>query len=239
VKYVLCFAKTGNMVYISHLDLARLFLRALRMVGLRPDYSHGFNPHPKMSFALPLSLGFHSTCELLEFEHGGDAARTRRMAETAAAALNERLPEGIRVSGFLEKPARYPKSLAFYVEAASYEIMCEGIDQAAEKLSAFFQSPCVMVEKTSKKTGKSAETDIRGLMRGYRVIHNMKGRLLAEVTLQSAAGSLLNPQVFFGAFCRQFELDPERFAPVITRTGILGQDGKPLAGIRELGEFET
>lgn len=68
MKYLVKFAKFGRMAYISHLDLQRLLLRALRMSGLKPAYSKGFSPHPKLSIALPLSLGFTSTCEYFEFE---------------------------------------------------------------------------------------------------------------------------------------------------------------------------
>ncbi|MDR3225186.1 MAG: TIGR03936 family radical SAM-associated protein [Clostridiales Family XIII bacterium] len=68
MKLVIKFMKLGRMAYISHLDLQRAMLRGLRSVGLTPLYSQGFNPHPKLSLALPLSLGFESLCEYLEVE---------------------------------------------------------------------------------------------------------------------------------------------------------------------------
>jgi hypothetical protein len=158
----------------------------------------------------------------------GSDARKQLSTEMIVSALNERLPEGIRVTDFFEKPDRFPKSLASYVEAASYEIMCEGIDDAAGKLAAFFRLRSIIVEKASKKSGKFTETDIRDRMLDYRMIHDMRGRLLAAATLRAGAGNLLNPQVFFGAFCRQFGLNAELFTPVITRIEILGEGGKPL-----------
>jgi hypothetical protein len=68
MKIVIKFMKLGRMAYISHLDLQRAILRGLRAAGLTPVYSQGFNPHPKLSLALPLSLGFESVSEYAEAE---------------------------------------------------------------------------------------------------------------------------------------------------------------------------
>ena len=65
-KYVLKFTKDGYAKYTSHLDLLRFFKRAFRKSGIALSYSQGFNPHPKLGFAQPLSLGYASSCELLE-----------------------------------------------------------------------------------------------------------------------------------------------------------------------------
>ena len=57
-KYIVEFSKTGAMCYISHLDMMRLFNRLFKRADIRLAYSKGFNPHPKMGFAQPLSLGY-------------------------------------------------------------------------------------------------------------------------------------------------------------------------------------
>ena len=54
-KYRLLFSKTGRAVYISHLDLMRTLTRAFLRAECRLKYSEGFNPHPQISIALPLS----------------------------------------------------------------------------------------------------------------------------------------------------------------------------------------
>ncbi|MFR0902151.1 MAG: TIGR03936 family radical SAM-associated protein [Anaerovoracaceae bacterium] len=64
-RYVLKFTKNGYAKYTSHLDMLRFFKRAFRKSGISLRYSQGFNPHPKMSFAQPLSLGYSSSFELL------------------------------------------------------------------------------------------------------------------------------------------------------------------------------
>ena len=64
----LLFEKTGNAVWISHLDLMRLFQRAFKRAGLPLTHTQGYNPRPSVSIALPLSVGVESGCELLDFE---------------------------------------------------------------------------------------------------------------------------------------------------------------------------
>ena len=66
-KYYLRFKKFGTAVWISHLDMVRTFQRIFMRAGISIVFSEGFNPHPKMVFAVPLPLGASSDCELLEF----------------------------------------------------------------------------------------------------------------------------------------------------------------------------
>ena len=63
----LLFEKKGRSVWISHLDLMRVFQRAFKRAGLPLTHTQGFNPRPSVSIALPLSVGIESECELLDF----------------------------------------------------------------------------------------------------------------------------------------------------------------------------
>ena len=223
MKLIFEFSKTGNMIYISHLDLMRLFLRVLRMTGLRPAYSQGFNPHPKMSFALPLTLGILSVAELLEFE-----VESVKDIENSIISINERLPEGIKIKAWCKKPEQLNKPLASYVSAAVYEFMCDGIDETTQKLESFFANKSVTIQKFNKKKGIYVEKDVRSQMLEYRIVKDMRGRMLAEATLSAAPGETLGPLVFFKAFCEASGLDYETQSPIITRTAILQGDRKPI-----------
>ena len=68
----LLFEKTGSAVWISHLDLMRVFQRAFKRAGLPLTHTQGFNPRPSVSIALPLSVGVESVCELLDFDLDGE-----------------------------------------------------------------------------------------------------------------------------------------------------------------------
>lgn len=65
------FEKTGSAVWMSHLDLMRLFQRAFKRANLPLKHTQGFNPRPSVSIALPLSVGVDSICELLDFDLDG------------------------------------------------------------------------------------------------------------------------------------------------------------------------
>lgn len=87
------FEKTGEAVYISHLDLMRVFQRSFARADLRLTHSQGYNPRPSVSIAMPLSLGVASRCELLDFELDGQNIP----CEEIQNRLNEKLISGVRV----------------------------------------------------------------------------------------------------------------------------------------------
>ncbi len=89
----LLFEKTGSAVWISHLDLMRVFQRAFKRAGLSLTHTQGFNPRPSVSIALPLSVGVESVCELLDFDLSGDAVP----CEEICSRLNEVLIPGVCV----------------------------------------------------------------------------------------------------------------------------------------------
>lgn len=93
------FEKKGQAVWISHLDLMRLFQRAFKRAGLQLTHTQGFNPRPSVSIALPLSVGVESSCELLDFELNGEEVACDEIRQR----LNENLVEGIKVLAVCKK----------------------------------------------------------------------------------------------------------------------------------------
>lgn len=88
------FEKTGNAVWISHLDLMRLFQRAFKRAGLPLTHTQGFNPRPSVSIALPMSVGVESHCELLDFDL--ECCEIPERTEMVQR-LNDALVAGVRV----------------------------------------------------------------------------------------------------------------------------------------------
>lgn len=86
------FSKKGDMRFISHLDLMRLFHRALRRSGLAITITKGFNPHPKISVSRALKLGLESEEESAIFYLDEDIK-----AQDFRNRINEQLPEGVRI----------------------------------------------------------------------------------------------------------------------------------------------
>ena len=87
------FFKKGDMRFISHLDLVRLFQRAVRRAGLPVKMTQGFNPHPKISIKRALKLGVESGSEEAFFYVDSFTADLRDFKDR----LNRELPEGIKI----------------------------------------------------------------------------------------------------------------------------------------------
>ena len=66
MRIIASFYKHDEVRFVSHLDMQRLFQRAFRRAGLPLSYSKGFNPHPLLSFATALSVGYTSECEYFD-----------------------------------------------------------------------------------------------------------------------------------------------------------------------------
>ncbi len=112
----LTFAVSDGASYVPHLDLTRAWVRALRRLGAPLAYSLGFNPHPRISLAAPLPVGFAAERELLDvlFEAPVDAS-------DLAARLRTELPRGLTLCGVEPVPLQAPP-LPSQVVAADYVI---------------------------------------------------------------------------------------------------------------------
>ncbi len=92
MKLEVVFCKKGKLKYISHLDIVRLFQRAIRMAGVPVTLSQGFTPHYKIGFSNALKLGVESEGEKAVFSIDGWISE-----EEFKNRMNEKLPEGIKV----------------------------------------------------------------------------------------------------------------------------------------------
>jgi radical SAM-linked protein len=92
------FCKKGDIKFISHLDLMRLFARALRRSGLPIKITEGFNPHPKFSIQKALKLGVESDSEQAQI-----ALVDSVPAPEFYSKLQPQLPEGIVIKSIWQK----------------------------------------------------------------------------------------------------------------------------------------
>jgi len=114
------FEKGDEVKLISHLNLIKVFVQALRRSGLPVAYSEGFSPHPRVSFGPPLTLGIKSKGEfadlVLEKAIDKDEFKIR---------FNKELPEGLKIMEVGEVP-RESKSLMAIIDIATYKIKPDG-----------------------------------------------------------------------------------------------------------------
>lgn len=149
-KLRLRFKKAGRAVYISHLDLMHTMQRGFSRAGLSLKYSEGFNPHPQIAIALPLSVGMASECEIMDF---------RLVEDTDLSTLPQRLtaamPEGIEILEAYELQ-RKPAELKWLKVRGVFEYDERDSAEMAEKLTEFYkQEEIVIIKKTKRGMGKT------------------------------------------------------------------------------------
>ena len=140
-KLRLRFEKTGRAVYISHLDLMQTMQRAFFRANYALKYSEGFNPHPQISIALPLSVGTGSRCELMDFRLTEDADLLAMPGRLTAV-----MPEGIVVTDVYE-PARKCAELKWLRIEGVMEYDRRDPEEMAEALRRFFAQPELVIVK--------------------------------------------------------------------------------------------
>jgi radical SAM-linked protein len=149
------YSKTGEMIFLSHLEMITLFTRAVKRAEIPVKYSLGFHPHPKFSFATALSVGVESFAEYLDIEVSAGAG-----PECIKERLNAALPEGIEVTEAWVIPAKAP-SLSSMTERIRYRVILpENFESDLEKSSAAFLSSDSHPFKRDKKGGVQ-EYDLR------------------------------------------------------------------------------
>lgn len=182
----LLFEKTGNGVYISHLDLMRLFQRTFKRGGLNLKHTQGFTPRALVSIALPLSVGVESVCEILDYELDGQTFAHEEIVQR----LNATMPEGVRVLQSYESNYKVKNLAKLKVRIVlEYD---QGVPAAAvEEMKALFTRESLLVEKKGKNG--PVQQDIIPMMSDLAVSAVNENEILISVIV-CAQNPTLNPQ---------------------------------------------
>ena len=199
------FEKTGDAIYISHLDLMRLFQRAFKRGGLNLKHTQGFSPRALVSIALPLSVGVESVCEILDYELIGQELPFDEIKER----LNRTMPAGVRVLEVYDSP-RKPKDLTHLDVAICLEYDAGVPVGAMDAIRCLFARESLTVMKRGKNG--PVEQDIIPMISNLNIapISDQELELTARVCAQNPS---LNPQQMVSAIENYL---PE-FAPDFTR----------------------
>ncbi|MDQ3627877.1 MAG: TIGR03936 family radical SAM-associated protein [Actinomycetota bacterium] len=139
------YTKRGRLRFTSHRDIGRALERAVRRAGIPVAYSHGFNPHPRISYAGASPTGAASEAEYLEI-----GLHRRCDPEDVRVALDGALPDGIDVIGAAEAAGG---SLTDHLEASDWEMSLPGVEEelARTAVGAFLTAESVEVSRMTKK----------------------------------------------------------------------------------------
>lgn len=188
----LLFEKTGSAVWMSHLDLMRVFQRAFRRAEMLLKHTQGYTPHAFVSIVLPLSVGIASSCELMDFELDPEDTTPH---EEIPQRLNKVLPSGVRVLDIWEN-GRKIRELT-YLRARLTLFYDEGVPSGCvQAIEALFSREALIVERQKKK--ECVSVDIRPMIRSVAVTQENE----TTVTLRAvvcAQNPSLNPQLLVQA----------------------------------------
>ncbi len=205
------FEKCGRAKYISHLDLNRCMLRTFRRSRLPIWYTEGFNPHPYYSFALALSLGFESSCEILDFNLNEDIP-----FDEIKDKLNSVMPEGMRIIKVAEQKQ---KITAIAKAEYSFSLVSDAVDSLYADVNKLIASPEILIEKKTKKGIKTV--DIKPDM---EILTCNKTERSVDISMYLPAGTQTNynPTLFIEALKKTTDIAFE--TENIRRTAILCAD---------------
>ena len=181
----LLFEKTGNAVWMSHLDLMRMFQRAFKRAGLPLTHTQGFNPRPSVSIALPLSVGVESRCELLDFDLEGESIPCEEICQR----LNHALVAGVKVLEVYPQGKKIGQLALLHCQL-ELEYDAGVSAKAEEQIKELFQREEIIVEKRTKNG--MVEQNIVPMIRRFELSHKDNNTLLISALI-SCQNPTLNP----------------------------------------------
>lgn len=211
------FSKTDRCKYISHLDINRCMSRALTRAKIPLWYTEGFNPHPYMSFSLPLSLGIESFVESMDIRIIGNITN-----DEIKKKMNEMLPDGIRILEVYDD-FRQDKDIAYsdYV----FRIQFKDNETALQKINNVLNSDEIIAERKVKKGKRKIfkETNLKPLIQKFN--SSIRGEdIILNLRLMAGIEKNLNPTLLFDTIIKLIDMDFEWKS--ISRIAILDKDFK-------------
>ncbi|MHB1315029.1 MAG: TIGR03936 family radical SAM-associated protein [Christensenellales bacterium] len=213
MKIVFQFEKNEALRYISHLDIQRLFQRCMRRAEIPVAYSKGYHPHPVLSFAMPLALGYTSGAEFGEVTLAQDMD-----IKTFLSKINRSLPPGMIVTaakGVLEDS----RALMPLVRASSYDAVFESGSRLQEEADALLAKSSLVKTKQGKHGAR--QLDIRPLVLSLAAQDNVLHMTLVTSGEQSLSPKLLLDE-FTAVLCS------------VRRTALLGESRGRLVSLLDM-----
>jgi radical SAM-linked protein len=191
------FTRSEEVKYISHLDIMKVFERAIRRANIKIAYSKGFNPHPQIIFGLPMGVGLSSISEFADIFIVDNLSPERFIED-----INRFLPKGYKVIEAKIKTAK--GNVMSQIEIASYNITLKNFDGFNEvclkdKLMDFISKDTITVLKENKSGKKMV--DIRPLILELNIINFFENNIFVmQMLLKAGQNGNIKPELVIGAF---------------------------------------
>lgn len=186
----LFYKKSGALRFVSHLDMNRFMTRIVRLSKVPVWYTEGFNKHPYITFALPLSLGFDSEYEIMDFRLENDEFPLDKAKEMIKAVC----PPGMEIIDLKE-----PVSKAGKIAFADFECRF-ALDSgaAAVSLKEFLSRKEIIVSKKTKKGGIN-EIDVAPKI-AYFDVNEEEKQIVLSLRLPAGGQDNINPKILINAY---------------------------------------
>ncbi len=212
------YGRSARVKYISHLDFVRMFHRTARRAGLDFEFSQGFNPHPIMTVAVPLSVGVTADGEVMSV--GFETVLSEKGLKDM---LNDYLPDGFFVKEVKKSDGKkYDFNL---IEYAEYFLNAECENPDSFDSDALLANPELLVLKKTKSGEK--EADIKPLIKSVEKVAPESGNLGLQVVVSAGNTATLKPETLVLAINKYLE-DVKIGFFATHRTALLTKDLKPL-----------
>ena len=214
--YRIKFRKIGSLQYISHLDLQRTLLRVLVRSKVPVWYTQGFNPHPKIIFGLPLSVGTESLTEFIDLRVDRDIP-----PEEIKERLNRELTEEMQVLEVYESPTPFCE-IAYAAYEISLNLKHTPKTLASDLKKLLTEGPLFVTKKT-----KSGEKQVNIVERIKRLeIETDENGVKLSVLLTAGGDNYLNPELLITEAKRALSIlqDPYETYSIL-RTHVYLADG--------------
>lgn len=197
--------KGEEVRYISHLDVAGAWEKAVRRAKLPVAYSEGFNPHMKISFASALPLGVTGAAEYMDLEMTEKIPLPEAMERLQAV-----LPRGFAVRAASYMPPKTGAMMAL-INLAEYEIslelMQDKIAAAQAAIENFNQAETAPYIKVTPKARR--EIDLKQFISEPIVCRETEHGVILRVNVKVTAKGSVKPGEIVAALTEQFSLPVE------------------------------
>lgn len=184
------FSKEGWLIYSSHLDLMRVWERALRRAAVPLAYSGGFHPRPKLQLARALPLGHVGEAELIDVLLDEPVSQA-----DFARSLVPVLPEGLRIRGIKEIKPGAP-AMQTQVVATEYRVIVDWEQSEAEASARIEQ---MLARPVIPHSRRGKQYDLRPLIETLRLEELEHGKAVLYMRLSARPGATGRPEAVLGA----------------------------------------
>lgn len=202
---MITFNTCGNLRFLSHAEMVKLFQRSCVRAGINLRYSQGFNPRPKMSLPLPRTVGVESESDLLYLQLDSIADESQ-----IKTRLSEQLPAGCELLDvkIAKKKVSLQPNLVTYIFPLQREHLNENL---RDRIADLLKTESLIIQRRIDAKGNIRQVDVRGFLESIKIDN---ANVVVECRV-SSAGSIRVEEIL-----KLLELGTAELTAPVKRTNI-------------------